>query len=108
MLPNLRQWVPFSSFFGHRILGGSTRKKTKHEDTKTPRIPIPARDAQKWFSLLCLRVLPAEASPSSAAGKVGRNSERFASTEPFLHEADSGIRLNSSAMNKSGKNPNDR
>ena len=32
----------------------------------------------------------------------------FTSTKSFLHEVEPGIRLNSSAMNKSGKNPNNR
>jgi hypothetical protein len=122
MLPNLSNWVRFWRLFGHRILGNSTRQKTEHEDTKeeadtkTRRITISARCARKWISPLCLRVLVAGLMTAPVAGafhlgeadRIGRGSERFASTETFLHEVNLSIRLNSSAMNKSGKNPNDR
>ncbi|HVA17636.1 MAG TPA: hypothetical protein VMV59_07985 [Candidatus Dormibacteraeota bacterium] len=76
MLANLRQWVPFDSFFGHRILGGSTREKTKHEDTKededtkTRRIPIPARGAPKWVSRLCLGVSVVGLMTAPARGSI--------------------------------------
>jgi len=44
----------------------------------------------------------------NGAGKIERDRVRDTSTRIALHEVDSGIRLNSSAMNKSGKNPNVR
>jgi hypothetical protein len=99
MLPISRHWVRFGSFFGHRF----SEQKTKHEDTKeyadtkTRRIPISVRGARKSVSSLCLGALV-----------VGLMIMPDASTGSVLHEVDSGIRLNSSAMNKSGKNPNAR
>jgi hypothetical protein len=63
-------------------------------------------DINEWNSALW--ALRPSFSDDRTAGEVARDCVQFASTETVLHEVNLSIRLNSSAMNKSGKNPNDR
>jgi hypothetical protein len=88
-------------------------ERSAPSDQKGHRLkPVPLgkeRRADRFALHLSREISPAaKASHWNESRKRVRESERFASTRSLLHEVDSGIRLNSSAMNKSGKNPNDR